>query len=431
MQHPYACKSRDHLLSRRQILGGFSGVAAAGAVGGFSSFLSPARAEEVKRQRKQIIFIWLDGGISQLESWDPKPNTTFGGPFRSMPTSVPGIHVSELLPNTAKQMHHLSLVRGMHTKDENHSSGVARIERGDPKNRGVAYPYLGSAVAKFLGPGDSKLPPYLWIKPYGGGFKYDHAGFLGPQYGALALGDGKPPEDLLRNPEISAEVDAARNELRKKANERFARERRHDENDANSCAYDMAAQLMVRSDLFDAAAVKERDVERYGRHELGRHLLQARRMIEAGVTFVQVTSYHWDTHGDNFNLHNCLVPQFDKPFAALIEDLAERKMLDNVLVVAMSEFGRTPRINGHVGRDHWPEAWSVAMAGCGLAKGAVVGKTNDKGTWVTDAEYDVGHLFHTWFKAVGIDTSKVEYDNHGQPLPVANEDCFPIKELLT
>ena len=153
-------------------------------------------------------------------------------------------------------------------------------------------------------------------------------------------------------------------------------------------------------------------------------------MIEAGVTFVKVTSYHWDTHGDNFNLHQGLVPQFDKPFAALIEDLAASGQLENTLVVAMSEFGRTPRINGHVGRDHWPEAWSVVMAGCGLRKGAVVGKTNDKGTFITGDEYDVGHLFHTWFRALGLDAESLEYDNGGQPLPVANEDTHPIKELL-
>lgn len=423
MRHPHACNSADHLLSRRQILG--AGVA------GALAFLHPALAAQVQRKRKQVIFIWLDGGISQLESWDPKPNTQFGGPFRSIPTSVPGVRFSELLPHTAKQMHRLSVVRGMRTQDDAHSSGVERIERGDPKNRGAAYPYFGSAVSRFLGPGPSKLPPYVWIKPYNGGFKYNHAGFLGAKYGALALGDGKPPENLLRPAELSAEADARRNELRKKANERFVRNRRIEENDANSYAYDMAAQLMVRSDLFDAKSVDPKDEERYGRHDLGRHLLQARRLIEAGVTFVKVTSYHWDTHGDNFNLHQCLVPQFDRPFAALIEDLAARNMLDHTLVIAMSEFGRTPRINGHVGRDHWPEAWSVAMAGCGLAPGAVVGRTNDLGTFVADKEYDVGHLFHTWFKALGIDSTADEYDNNGQPLPLANEDTHPIHELLT
>src|SRR5580692_2181246 len=155
MKHPFACNSPQHLLSRRQVLGGFGAFAAAGAMGGMGSMLSPAFAAELKSKRKQVIFIWLDGGISQLESWDPKPNTQFGGPFRAIPTSVPGLHVSELWPKTAKLMHHLALVRSMCTKDNSHSAGVARIQRGDPKNRGVTYPYFGSAVAKILGPTES------------------------------------------------------------------------------------------------------------------------------------------------------------------------------------------------------------------------------------------------------------------------------------
>src|SRR4051812_36558473 len=132
MNHPHACQSPDHLISRRRVLGALAGVAGAATLGFPSAF-----AQELKQKRKQVLFIWIDGGISQLESWDPKPNTQFGGPFRSIPTSVPGIHVSELLENSAKQMHHLALVRGMCTQDDSHSSGVARIQRGDPKNRGV------------------------------------------------------------------------------------------------------------------------------------------------------------------------------------------------------------------------------------------------------------------------------------------------------
>ena len=218
--------------------------------------------------------------------------------------------------------------------------------------------------------------------------------------------------------------------VRKKASQRFAKGRRKAENDANSYAYDMAAQLMARQDLFDESKYSQQDLDRYGRHDLGRHLLQARHMLEAGVTFVKVTSYHWDTHGDNFNLSPCLIPQFDQPFAAIIEDLVVSGMLDHTLVIAMSEFGRTPRINGHTGRDHWPEAWSIAMAGCGIRQGAVIGKTNDKGTFVADREVDIGHLFHTWFKALGIDSQATEYDNAGQPLPLAHDDFGPIQELL-
>lgn len=153
-------------------------------------------------------------------------------------------------------------------------------------------------------------------------------------------------------------------------------------------------------------------------------------MLEAGVRFVKVNSYHWDSHGDNFNACDSLVRQFDQPFAALIEDLADRGMLDNVLVIVLSEFGRTPKINSHVGRDHWPEAWSVAMAGTGLKRGVAVGKTNADGTFVDGPPHDIGHLFHTWLRALGVPPENMSYDNHGQPLPVANEACSAVGELL-
>lgn len=424
------CTPWEHQLSRRRF-GANLAAATATATVGLAPFLQRSIADEVNQRGKQVLFVWLDGGMSQLESWDPKPNTTFGGPFRAIPTSVPGIHVSELLPQSAKQMHHLAVIRSLCTQDNSHSAGVARIQRGDPKDRGVTYPYFGSAVAKLLGPGESGLPPYVWIKPGSGGFMYKDAGFLGAQYGALAFGDGQPPENLLLHESLTAEQDARRDRLRRAANRRYAAQRRPGVTQANSYVYDMAQSLMKRQDLFDTSALDPTDVARYGTHEIGRHMLQARKMLEAGVTFVKVNSYGWDTHGDNFNGHASLVPKFDQAFAAIVEDLAERGMLEHVLVIAMSEFGRTPRINGHIGRDHWPEAWSVAMAGCGIQKGAVVGKTNDLGTFVDSDEFDIGHMFHTWFNALGIDSTETEYDNAGQPLPIAHDDHHPIRELLT
>ncbi|HXT59770.1 MAG TPA: DUF1501 domain-containing protein [Pirellulales bacterium] len=418
------CKPWEHRLSRRRLLG-----AGAAAIG-LGSLVRPAMAEELKKRQKQVLFIWIDGGISQLESWDPKPGTQFGGPFRAISTSVPGIQVSELLPKTARQMHHLALVRSLCTKDNSHSAGVARIQRGDPKNRGVTYPFFGSAVAKLLGAGESGLPPYVWVKPGSGGFIYADAGFLGPKYGALAFGDGKPPENLLRSPAVSAEDDAFRNEFRRRADRRYAQRRRGGAVEANSFVYDVAQELMKREALFDESQYSPRDVERYGSHELGRHMLKARKLLEAGVTFVKVNTYGWDTHGDNFVGHANLVPKFDQAFAAVIEDLAAGGLLDHVLVIAISEFGRTPRVNGHVGRDHWPEAWSAAMAGCGVKKGIAVGGTNDKGTWVAGEEFDIGHMFHTWFRALGVDPRQTEYENNGQPLPIAHEDCRAVEEVL-
>lgn len=429
--HGFDCHGPEHHWSRRQLLGGLAGGAAGVAAGGLglSGLLQPEVAAAARKKSRQVLFIWLDGGISQLETWDPKPNTEFGGPFRAIPTSLPGVQFSELVPETAKRLHKLTLIRSMSTKDEAHSSGVPRIQRGDPKNRGVTYPYLGSALAK-LRPPENNLPPYVWIKPGRGGFIWQDAGFLGAKYGSLALGEGKPPIHINRPETITDEIDEARQRLRRAANTRFRKGRRSSDVDAYESSYEMALQLMRRKELFDDSLLSPRDVERYGRHPLGRHLLQARRLLEAGVQFVKVNSYHWDTHGDNFNMHLDLVPQVDKPFAAIIDDLEDRGMLDHVLVVLMSEFGRTPKINSRVGRDHWPEAWSVMMAGCGLKPGVVVGKTTANGAFCDGVEFDIGHLFHTIFRCVGVDPAKTEYDNNGQPLPIAHDDCGPIKEVM-
>jgi hypothetical protein len=390
----------------------------------------PAVAGELNKNDRQVLFIWLDGGISQLESWDPKPNTEFGGPFRAIPTSVPGIQISELLPRTARRMHHLALVRSLCTKDDAHSSGVDRIQRGDPQNRGVLYPYFGSAVTKLLGPNGSGLPPYVWIKPLSGGFIYKDAGFLGPQYGSLAFGDGKPPENLLRHPSVTDQDFQERTQLRDLFDQRYTRSRKTSSVEANSFTFHMGAELMKRRELFDDSKVSPQDVERYGTHDLGRHMLLARRMLQAGVRFVKVNSFGWDSHGDNFNGSLSLVSKFDQPFAAIIEDLAASGQLDNVLVIALSEFGRTPRINGHLGRDHWPEAWSLVTGGAGLKRGLVVGATSENGTYVTTEPYDIGYMFHTWFRALGIDPANTQYDNHGQPLPIAHEECHAVTELL-
>ena len=398
-----------------------------GALGGLAL---PAAAERMRGKEKQVLFVWLDGGMSQLESWDPKPDTPFGGPFRSIRTDLPGVHVSELMPRLAKQMRRICLVRSMCTKDNSHSAGVPRIQRGDPKNRGVIYPYFGSAISKLMGPTSSDLPPYCWVKPGSGGFKPLDAGFLGPKHGSLAFGEGKPPENLLRPDSVSSDQDAARNELRAALNRRYASRRLPRNTEASSAVFDTAEKLIKRADIFDMSKVSRRERERYGEHDLGQHMLVGRRLLEAGVRFVKVNSYGWDTHGDNFNGQASLVGKFDQAFSAVLEDLDASGMLDHVLVIGMSEFGRTPRINGHSGRDHWPEAWSIALAGCGINRGTVIGGTNDKGTFVKDEGYDIGHMFHTWFRALGIDAHKVEYDNGGQPLPIAHEDMDVIPGVL-
>ena len=196
VSHKHLCTPAQHVMSRRRLLGASAATGLLG-MGGLGGLVQPLIADELVQSDKQVLFIWIDGGMSQLESWDPKPNTQFGGPFRSIQTTLPGIRISELMPKTAEIMHLLALDRGVTTVDNSHSAGVPRIQRGDPKDRGVIYPYFGSAVAKLMGQGKSTLPPYIWVKPGSGGFKYQDAGFLGPRYGALAIGDGKPPPNLL------------------------------------------------------------------------------------------------------------------------------------------------------------------------------------------------------------------------------------------
>ncbi len=426
-----ACNINQHSISRRRILGATAGAASGLGLGALGGLVQPAIGEELKKQEKQVLLLWLDGGMSQLESWDPKPNTQFGGPYRSIPTSLPGIHISELMPRTAAMMHHLAVVRSMETVDNSHSSGVPRMLRGDPTNRGVVYPFWGSAVAKLMGPTTSGLPPYIWVKPGNGGFISKYAGFLGAKYGALALGDGKPPTNLVRPDTLSERNAKERRELQQLFNQRYAAKRRKQWNEANSYVYDVADTLMKHTRLFDESLLPDKDRERYGKHDFGRHTLLARNLLEAGVRFVQVTSYGWDTHGDNFNAHASRVPKVDQTFAALLQDLIDRSMMDNVLVVMMAEFGRTPRINGSVGRDHWPNAWSMAMTGTGIQTGQVLGETSPDGTEVTSNPLDIGHLFHTWYTALGLESQHAEFINDGQPLPIANDEMAPVKELLS
>lgn len=416
-------QSRGPSINRRQAISTLAGTTAAVAACGALA------AEKAKPRAKQVMFIWLDGAMSQLESWDPKPGTQFGGPFQGIQTKLPGVLVSELMPQMAQRMDRFTIVRSMHTKYEDHSKGVIPIQQGDPKNRGVTYPLLGSAVVKLLDATKNELPPYIHIKPGSGGFMFQDAGFLGPKYGALALGDGKAPPNLVAPQGAEAARARRRQQVRDRLNARFSERRCTEPSDAYQHTYRIAEQMARHAPLFDPERLSGSDVARYGGSQFGRHLLQARQLIEAGVTFVKVTMFHWDTHGDNFNCHLDGVTQVDAALSALLDDLRDRGLYEQTLVLILSEFGRTPKINARLGRDHWPECWSLGLGGGGLRPG-VVGKTNDLGTFVAEDEFDIGHVYHTVFHALGIDPSLEQYDNGGQPLPIAHEGCQPIPGLL-
>jgi uncharacterized protein (DUF1501 family) len=428
MRAAYACNSPEHLVSRRQFLGGL----AAGAAGlaGFGGLVHPAVAGELKKAHKQVVVIWLHGGVSQLETWDPKPGTDTGGPFQAIPTTVPGIHVCELLPHTARQMHRMALVRGINTAEDDHAKGAYLMHTGRRQEPAVPYPHLGSVCAKLLAPKDLPLPGYIHISPRGASaFNKLDAGFLGPRYASITLAGGKPPANLLRPGPGTDEAERLRVELRDRWNGRFTLGHKTAETEAYTQSYEQALQLMERQQVFDVTKESSRDRERYGSHDFGRHCLLARRLLEAGVTFVKVTHSNYDTHHENFDFHIEQLGEFDRPFATLLDDLAQRGLLDRTLVVVMSEFGRTPKINRNYGRDHWSRAWSVALAGCGIKGGVVVGKTNANGTAVSEREVHGGHLFQTYFRALGLNPTRNHWVEQ-RPIPMTDPKGAPIQEVL-
>jgi uncharacterized protein (DUF1501 family) len=429
MECSYACRSADHLVSRRRFLGGITGGALIGGMGGFAGLIHPAAARELHDIQKRVLVIWLSGGVSQLETWDPKPGTDTGGPFRSIPTTVPGIYISELLPQTALQMHRMAIIRGVNTAEDDHGKGYYIMHTGRRQEPSTDYPSLGAVAAKMLAPAESPLPGHIHISPGGGGFGKQDSAFLGPRYASVTLGDGKPPADIARAEGLSEEADRRRNAMRAQVNSHFTERRRTAETEAFNYSFDRAAQLMERRDVFDLSREDPRNLERYGRHDFGRHCMLAKRLLENGITFVKVTHTNYDTHFENFDYHIEQLGEFDRPFATLLEDLAQSGLLETTLVVVMSEFGRTPKINAGYGRDHWSKAWSVALAGCGIQHGALIGKTNNNGTAVTDREVNGGHLFHTYFRALGLDPAKKYYINE-RPIPVTDPKASAIDELL-
>ncbi len=421
----YACHTGEHLVNRRLFLGG-----AAAGVAGFAGFTAPAAARELAAGQKRMLVIFLSGGVSQLETWDPKPNTDTGGPFRAIPTSVPGIHISELLPQAAKRMHLLTLVRGVNTAEDEHGRGANIMLTGRRAEAGIKYPEVGAVASNLLEKTNRELPGHVQITPGGGsGFSKEDAGFLGPKYASITLADGKPPADLLRPAILTSDADREREALRRKLNAKFALSRRSAQTDAYTESFEQAAKVVAKADAFDAGREDPKAADRYGRHDFGRHMLLARRLLEKGVTFVKVTHTNYDTHHENFDFHIEQLSEFDRPFSMLLDDLADRGMLQSTLVVVMSEFGRTPRINDRYGRDHWSKAWSVAMAGCGLKAGAAIGKTNANGTAVTEREVHGGHLFHTYFKALGCNPTK-NFLPDGRPVPIADPKAAAISEIL-
>jgi uncharacterized protein (DUF1501 family) len=375
-----------------------------------------------------------------MDTFDLKPGHANGGPFKEIATATPGIRISEHLPGLARHMGRMALVRSMSTKEGDHTRGTYLLRTGYRPEGAIRFPSLGAVVAKEHGSEEAELPSFVSIGGAGGVLG---AGFLGPRYAPLVLGEGRPYqaddyEAGLRVPNLrpAGDVTSGQTDARRALLATMAREfnAAHDGAPARGrqAAYDGAARLMhggaARAFNLDQEPPQLRD--RYGRNLFGQGCLLARRLVERGVPFVEVALGGWDTHGQNFPAVRRLSGVLDPAWATLMDDLKQRGLLDSTLVVWMGEFGRTPRINGGAGRDHFPAAWTAVLAGGGIKGGQVAGKTSKDGTTVEERPVPAADLMATVCRALGIDPRKQNLSNVGRPIRIADPNGKAIQEIL-
>jgi hypothetical protein len=425
------CGSPEHAMDRRLFLQGGLATALGVGLAGLDAPAHALLAGEVARQKKHVLLLWLAGGSSQLETWDPKPGRPTGGPFKSIPTTVPGVRISELMPKMAKLMDRVALVRSLDTKIGDHGQAATLMQLGRRPEGGVAYPDLGAIVAKELGQRESAVPEYVSIyqATEGQGSGRPTSGFLGGRYAAMSLERSLRPEDIDRPAGLSEQEHTEREHLRQYLSERFNRARDSADVQGYNSAYARVKGLMRSDALFDLEREPASVRDRYGKTDFGQHALIGRRLLEAGVPMVKVARAWWDSHADNFESHRELVAELDHVMSTLLLDLEERGLLSSTLVVTLSEFGRTPVVNKDVGRDHFASAWSCSLSGCGVKGGTVHGKTDADGKAVADGKAGAGDVTATIFKAVGINTKK-NYHAGLRPIPLTPEDSAPIKTVL-
>ena len=402
-----------------------------------------AAAREQGRQVKNtsVILIWQAGGPSHIDMYDLKPSAPaeFRGEFQPIATNVPGIEISEHLPRQAAIMDKLAVVRSaMHT-NAGHGMGSQWMLTGYQPTLEVndnIYPSCGSVVSKLRGSNTPGIPPYVTLPR---AHAFTKAAYLGASYNPFSP-DNDPNNDgfEVRNLKLPGRIDEARLRRRHDLLGDLDELRRDLDTQGTIAGLDKfyadALEMVTSDKARKAFDIKQEDAklrEEYGRNDLGQSCLLARRLVEAGVTYVSIQAGGgWDTHGDNFNaLKKNLLPKFDQAVAALVTDLHQRGLADRVLVMAMGEFGRTPRINPGAGRDHWPGAMSVLYAGGGLRMGQVIGATDSRAEYPTSRPCTPGCILATMYHVLGIDIHHPFFDPAQRPLPVLNEGRA-IEELV-
>ena len=421
--------SNDHGHNRRLFLQGGMASALGVSLGGMHASYDPLWAEELRKQQKHVLLLWLAGGSSQMETWDPKPGRPTGGPFKSIPTAATGVHICELLPKMAKLMNRVAVVRSLDTRVGDHGGATKLVETGRGREPGVDYPELGTVIGKELAQRESKVPDYVSLYLATEGHRRPNPGFLGGRYAALHLKKSLKPENIELPTGLTEVEHSEREALRRFLSDRFDSIRKASKVKGYNSSYARVQGLMDSSSLFDLEREPRKQRDRYGMTDFGQHALIARRLIEAGVPMVKVARAWWDSHADNFESHRELVSELDHVMSTLLLDLEERGLLENTLVITLSEFGRTPNINKDVGRDHFASAWSCSFTGCGIQGGTLHGKTDEDGRTVADGKVGAGEVLATIYQAVGIDPEK-KYHIGPRPVPLAPEHVVPIHTVL-
>jgi hypothetical protein len=426
--------------SRRSFLRGVAaGAGVLGALGWRD--LIAAGADTMRRRGKSCILLWMGGGPSQYESFDPKPGHACMGPTKTIATSVPGLEIGADWQHMARVMDEVAVIRSMVGVEPDHPRATYHLHTGYLPNGGVKFPTFGAVAAAELSqarPEDFDLPHFVAVGNDNAPAKKIGSGFLSPAHAPLLVTNaGKMPSFVTPPPGTSPERFARQIDLTRRLEEDYAAAGNQQIVEEHRGLYESARRLVLspRLKAFDIAKEPTATRARYGDSPFGQGCLLARRLVEQGVPFVEVQSFHpkasagWDTHKNNFEVTKYLVDWVDPAYAALLTDLKARGLLDDTLVVWMGEFGRTPKINKDTGRDHHQKAFTVALAGAGIQGGRILGATSADGSEVTDRPVSVADLFCTFCHALGIDP---RYENEtplGRPIKIVDGGS-PVMELF-
>jgi hypothetical protein len=402
-----------------------------------------ARAAVADSPREvSCILIWLQGGISHIDSFDPKPGAPeeIRGEFAAIATNVPGIMLCDPLPRLAQHQDKYAILRSLNPRNGSHGVADAYMMSGHAFNQSLIFPAYGAVVAKEHGDRRA-MPPYVQLgtqidQRFGGGV----AGFLGDQFNPFVLpGDASSPNFAVRDVVLPGGVDRDRFQRRMRVLHTVDTWQKQMESEpaaplqAAGAFYQKAYNLVTAphaKKAFDIHSEDPRLRDRYGRHSLGQGCLMARRLIEAGVRFVTVTDGGWDTHQNNFtSMKDRLLPKLDGAVSSLLQDLADRGQLDSTMVVVLSDFGRTPKVNPSAGRDHWSTAGIALLAGGGIRPALAVGQTDALGEQPTEAPYYTEDVAATIYDRLGIPLDTTHHTPDGRPIQV-NYDGRVIRELV-